>query len=204
MIHILYFEVTDTVIHETNIHELIKRYPEEERDRILRFRFKKDQLLSAIGMKMVEQKFGNLAGWQRTELGKPFLDKSNIKFSISHSGDYVVAAFSQIQEVGLDIEQQNVLDFSDFTPVFREEEIEAFEDVKDFFNSWTMKEAVIKVLGTGFTLDARSLYLDHDNMTCKNQGEWLLKRVQIHEGYSCCLAMQIGTEEDLYLSKFTL
>ena len=102
------------------------------------------------------------------ERGKPyFQDRSLPRFSISHSGEYVVCALSK-HEVGCDIQIMEGKD-SDRTlkigkRFFSEREfldMERAEDPQDYFyRIWTIKESYIKALGEGLSLPLDSFYVE--------------------------------------------
>ncbi len=80
--------------------------------------------------------------------GKP-LSKTGEVFSLSHSGDFVVLACED-GLVGVDIERIE-RDYLDLMPqVFTNDEI-AFvkDDLKRFYQIWTLKESLLKAVGEG-------------------------------------------------------
>lgn len=88
---------------------------------------------------------------------KPFLTNlPNHHFNISHSGSWVVAAFSE-KPVGIDIEKIKKANFEVAERFFSDEEV-AFLDELDqnqkdewFFRFWTAKESYLKAIGTGLS-----------------------------------------------------
>ncbi len=91
------------------------------------------------------------------EKGKPFLQNSNIHFNISHSGEWVVAAFSE-KETGIDIELIREPNYNVAKRYFSEIEILNLNSTSDperkrqlFFDYWTIKESYLKAIGTGLT-----------------------------------------------------
>lgn len=73
---------------------------------------------------------------------KPYLKSHDKYFSISHSGDYVVIAFSDC-ECGIDIEQ---IKQRDYQAISRRMNFYS-EDLEDFYYNWTSYESKYK-LGT--------------------------------------------------------
>ena len=99
-----------------------------------------------------------------TETGKPFLpEHKELAFSLSHSGAFVVAAFSLL-EVGVDLELERPVETKALAKrFFSPEEASAFEleialDQKQdhFFRLWTCREAAIKADGRGLSALLRS------------------------------------------------
>jgi 4'-phosphopantetheinyl transferase len=99
--------------------------------------------------------------------GKPHLvHPQAVGINVSHSGDYVAVALAWEREVGVDIEEDNprVNVFEVAPTVFTPLELEfvlgaasPLEARSNFYRLWTRKEAVLKVWGTGLTLDAREV-----------------------------------------------
>ncbi|WP_243556255.1 4'-phosphopantetheinyl transferase family protein [Priestia megaterium] len=84
----------------------------------------------------------------------------NVHFNISHSGKWVVIAFSEY-EVGVDIEEMLGIEFNEVIPFFTYEEQEYLNSLKEdkklgFYRMWTAKESYMKYTGLGFNLDLNS------------------------------------------------
>lgn len=100
------------------------------------------------------------------ENGKPYLENyPNIYFSLSHSGDYVVCAFSD-KEVGVDIQEHRELKTDIAGRFFSSEDKELLQKLagrktdgdgesgkdirpEDFYHMWAVKEAYMKLTGEG-------------------------------------------------------
>lgn len=132
--------------------EFPKRYSHFET-----FYFEKDRLLSAgagfLLAKVIQCKENDI---RINEYGKPYLD-SDVQFNISHSGQYTVLAVSDCN-VGVDIEciSDKNLGISDV--VFTEDEKAWInvDPIKRFFILWTAKESILKLFGTGLSVDMKS------------------------------------------------
>ena len=97
--------------------------------------------------------------------GKPFalVDQSPAYFSfnVSHSGDHGLIAFAQDGRLGVDIEERTrrrdfdrLIDAAFGLNEQADLKLErARGEVHLFFKLWTIKEALIKALGTGLSLD---------------------------------------------------
>lgn len=97
--------------------------------------------------------------------GKPFALVDNvpatISFNLSHSGQHGLIAFAPQGRLGVDVEERIARrDFDDLSEaVFgpHERSIIAFargcDKIRLFFRLWTIKEALIKALGMGFSFD---------------------------------------------------
>lgn len=85
--------------------------------------------------------------------GKPYLiNVPEIRFSLSHSGDYALLALSD-GEVGCDIEKMRAVDMRlcgrVFSPADRALLSASAEKEETFFRLWTRRESVIKAAGEG-------------------------------------------------------
>jgi 4'-phosphopantetheinyl transferase len=94
--------------------------------------------------------------------GKPRLVRSGgVEFNMSHSGGIVLIGFARDMAVGVDVEARRPM--SDRSQIvrryFHPGEVADFADVPDdqaedaFFRCWSRKEAVVKALGLGMSLD---------------------------------------------------
>ncbi|HKD82306.1 MAG TPA: 4'-phosphopantetheinyl transferase superfamily protein [Candidatus Angelobacter sp.] len=97
--------------------------------------------------------------FQYTSHGKPYIENCGIEFNISHSGNWVLFAFSRSAEVGVDIEQMRPL--PDMREVakhhFAASEFNQWEATAElkrleaFYQCWTRKESFIKAIGEGLS-----------------------------------------------------
>lgn len=97
--------------------------------------------------------------------GKPFAlvggMRAPIGFNVSHGGQYGLIALVAAGRIGVDVEERDARRDLDgiaetvFTPAEQAELALASGERKIhlFFSLWTMKEALIKALGTGFSLN---------------------------------------------------
>ena len=93
------------------------------------------------------------------ENGKPYLeDNPDIYFNLSHSGNMVLAVFSNA-EVGCDIEEVGKSQEKLAERFFCPSEYEYLMEIKDererceeFYRIWTLKESFMKVTGLGMKL----------------------------------------------------
>lgn len=102
--------------------------------------------------------------------GKPRLAApAPLGFNVSHSGDHALVAVSRAAQVGVDIE---VVDRSRATlelarDVFTADEVAQLAThaggvALPFFTCWTRKEAYLKAIGLGLTIDPRTVHVGAD------------------------------------------
>lgn len=93
------------------------------------------------------------------EYGKPFLKDNNLFFNISHDNNLVIIAISD-KNIGIDIEY---LTYNRFVlkKIFNEKEQHQVNDKvnkeKEFTKIWVMKEAYVKMKGTGIITDLKDI-----------------------------------------------
>ncbi len=98
--------------------------------------------------------------------GKPGLEaRFGIGFNLTHSGDHGLIAFTRAPEIGVDIEEMCHREDrrSLASSVFCASELEALGKIDDaaldgpFLTCWTRKEALLKALGVGLSIDPREV-----------------------------------------------
>jgi len=102
-----------------------------------------------------------------TAFGKPFLSRpaQDLQFNLSHSGQHGLIAVAKDRPVGVDIEVRRPI--GDLLAIALQiatpheakllKQLAAGQAHSAFFELWTRKEAVIKALGCGFSIDPREL-----------------------------------------------
>ena len=109
--------------------------------------------------------------------GKPFLKENSIHFNITHSGDWVLAAFSN-DIVGIDVELIHKVNYDIATRFFSTKECNDLFNIIDdearksyFFDLWTLKESYLKAIGTGLTkpLNTFTISFNANNITLRDQ-----------------------------------
>lgn len=90
--------------------------------------------------------------------GKPYLKRSDLFFSMSHTEGAIVAAFAEGEEIGADVERKNRRVSERMYPrVLSDEEQRSVRGTEDFLKLWVQKEAFLKRLGVGITRDLRAV-----------------------------------------------
>lgn len=156
----------------------------EEKQRIMRFVFKKDAKSALIGRLLIRKVLSehlripyNEVLLKRTEKGKPYLANisepfvKNFNFNISHQGDYTVLAAEPKTKVGVDImktvypSSATVAGFfqtmrKQFTAhewqTIKSQESE-WKQLEMFYRHWCLKESYVKATGTGIGHDLQSV-----------------------------------------------
>lgn len=207
--------------HEMRETEALARLDGEEQARWHRFRHARARyefslcraalrsiLCHRLGCRNEELSFGT------SKYGKPFAcvdgGTENLDFNVSHSNRHGLIALAPHGRVGVDVEERNprkCLD-GELQSVFtRNERIElgavrGKQKTHLFFRLWTMKEALLKALGTGFSLDMSRIEIPKAMRQGMRAGEfrfpqlpavrWWLENLD-DPGFAAAIAYELGT-----------
>lgn len=136
---------------------------ELRQSRIKKKRSDEDKLLSLTAGLLVSSEISRRTGIPRDKIrfdhgrfGKPYIIGSDLQFSISHTSGAVCAAFSDMGEVGADIERKDRrINERLYDRVLSTQEKSLVKSREDFLRIWVSKEAFLKRLGTGIADDLR-------------------------------------------------
>ena len=126
---------------------------------------------------------------------KPYFENSDLKFSVSHSGDVWICVYAP-GEIGCDIQQRRAgIRFRELSERwFTQNEADRIRTEQDFYDIWSEKEAYTKMLGTG--IDEKFRKIDTTSLS-----DAVLKDIMISDigdGYSCAVAYSSEFELELY------
>lgn len=186
MIEILAVKLIDQEIFKTKKTDILSRFPDALKIKYHKFTHSKNLQRSILGEYLIRYFFKlktkiNIENivFETGEKGKPFLHDSKIHFNISHSGEWIVAAFSE-KELGIDIELIKEPNYNVAKRFFSETEIQNLFSITDielkkqlFFEYWTIKESYLKAIGTGLTksLSSFTVLFDKEEISIINNGE---------------------------------
>ena len=149
--------------------------------------------------------------FESCEFGRPatVIDgaAARIHFSVSQSGEYELVAISNQRQLGVDLEIRN--SYRNFSGIsnqaFSTNERQALDNldrqkrIELFYEVWTIKEALIKVLGTGFHFNPthfkippamlRRAKSEFFRFPHNSEVIWRLKNISSNE-FAACLAYQ--------------
>ena len=133
-------------------------------------------------------------GVEREAWGKPFFpDLPALHFSISHSGDWWLCAFSD-RPVGIDIQRcgsfvpPETLSRRFFHP--QEDDFLALQGYERFYDLWTAKESYVKFTGRGFYDEPESFSMVDENGNFPAAKSAQLRHIPFQEGYSLCVCAE--------------
>ena len=159
---------------------LLLQLPESSRKTIQRYKnviaMQRTLLGELLARRVLSEKMSirpEMIDIKKAEKGKPFVAPTHgitqsrpvSKFNISHSGDWVVAAFDN-KEIGIDVEKIRQIKYNIAERFFSKEEFWELDKKTGrakrefFFDLWTLKESYLKLIGKGLTksLNSFSIY----------------------------------------------
>ncbi|WKN29074.1 4'-phosphopantetheinyl transferase superfamily protein [Apilactobacillus kunkeei] len=127
--------------------------------------------------------------------GKPFLKSNQFQYNISNSYDLVILAISD-QEVGIDIEKLRPFTYKRITRAFTDKELDYLSNLDESVEGdetlklWTIKEAALKLVGTGLSGKVKSVDIDVDTKKSAKRLDSKIKLtdIEIADGYVGTLA----------------
>ena len=116
---------------------------------------KSRELAARMIERLLRDYLGTLPPLLKEPRGRPYLEGCSLDFNLSHSGDWVVAAFFRLGRVGVDIEQ--VKSERKLRAIARrffsaDEALQVEQGPAEvFYRLWTGKEAALKMTGQGIS-----------------------------------------------------
>ncbi|ALS01040.1 hypothetical protein ATZ33_06555 [Enterococcus silesiacus] len=167
---------------DDKIQNLLRYVSNETKERFHKFHFMEDSLRTLYGeilVRYISRTQFNFDTQQiiftKNKYGKPYIKDNPLFFNISHSGEWVVCAFSS-SEIGIDIEKIEKLNTNIAENFFSEYEYETLLNTENkkqldyFYDIWTLKESYLKWLGTGLStpLNSFHFHLNEKNIELNN------------------------------------
>ena len=181
---------TDDDIDQSILKYYLEFLPQKFKEEVLKYRRWDDRYNCLFGKLMVYMG-SYLFGYNafmfekilKDNYGKPYMEDSNFNFNISHSGNTVVCVFSK-QEIGVDIEEINDIEFDLFKDVFTRDELKDIEaqGLDTFYKYWTKKESVVKAVGKGMSIPLTEIEIRQDSTTYEDD-TWYTKSFKIDNKY---------------------
>ncbi|MBQ7558093.1 MAG: 4'-phosphopantetheinyl transferase superfamily protein [Lachnospiraceae bacterium] len=167
----LYSMPADLLEDEEVFAGCLRRMPEGRREKVMRYRFEPDRRLSLAAGLLLEEGLSERgidyakAAIGTEDKGRPYLkDRDDVLFSLAHSGNRALAAFSDAR-VGCDTElikpERDLWKLADrfYSPA---EALEVKGDPESFYRLWTLKESCLKAMGTGLSRELSSVSFEKD------------------------------------------
>lgn len=145
------------------------------------------------------------------EFGKPMLahPASTLRFNVSHSGEQALFAFAEAIDIGVDLEWRRAI--PDLVPLAsmilsprqfpRWRQLPPDDRSQALHDAWARKEAVIKAMGAGLSIDLHSLdvgFLPDERSAILQIADpmgpadgWSLLPLDVGAGYSAAVAARV-------------
>jgi 4'-phosphopantetheinyl transferase len=180
----------------------------DECERAARFHFDRDRAHFIAARSMLRQILGEYLNmppesiaFELNRYGKPAVQ--GIFFNVSHSAGLAVYAVSRTRELGVDVEKIDpsveILKIAErfFAPA----EFAALRALPEhfqcdaFFNCWTRKEAYVKALGGGLSIDLASFQVEFapgkPAAFLRGADGWELESFQTEPGYAAAVVAHL-------------
>lgn len=194
--------------HSYLLNDILPQYSIGYQNRIIKFKRWEDIQSSILGRLLLFKGLKYFGKHLReedicyTSYSKPYFVSENIKFNISHSGDIVVCAISDVNDIGIDIEIRHDLRIDLFKFQMTDNEWLKIINSKhcnlSFFKYWSQKEAIIKAHGQGLSLPLKSFEIFNNQSKIQNS-IFFLEEIRLDDKYVCYLAFK--DKKDFSLQK---
>ncbi len=219
-VHVYAVRMGEQTVAMKQVERWLTLVPQDRAERIARLRHWQDQWRSLAGDRLVRYVLREQYGipeernvHRRDAYGKPALIGRDVQYNVSHSGDWVTAAFHATEPVGVDIERIGEADLQLAETMFARSEYEALcrEPVEArarcFYAIWTGKESYIKARGLGLSIPLDSFCvastvqceegLRESAVTCSDASgrTWKLRQIELDPEYSMtvCTDHNVGS-----------
>ena len=156
---------------------------EQRRMQALKFKYELGQRLCVLAYQLLKQGLREEYGitenpvFEYHEHGKPsIVGHPDIHFNLSHCKEAAVCVISD-RPVGIDVESIREYRASLAHYTMNEDEIRQIESSADpavtFIHFWTMKEATLKLIGTGISNDIKNAIDDTKKYTTVNRQRYI-------------------------------
>lgn len=169
-----------------------------------------------MGETMIRLKLQELWGLQQKDYrllkgvhGKPYAGGTScpVFFNLSHSGDYIVAAFAG-SEVGVDIEKRKEQRMNVARRFFHPQEVRQLEICPEnkredlFYSYWSVKESFLKYTGSGLTapLSGFEVHFTPEEIFITREGRRenvCIKECPVDSGYKCFVCSENEERPDI-------
>ena len=159
-----------------DLDAVLREISEQRREQALKFRFEQGQRTCVLAYQLLKEALREGYGitenpmFEYNEHGKPFIaGHPEIHFNLSHCKEAVACVVGE-RPVGIDVESVREYKESLARYTMNDAELQqiltAAEPARAFIRLWTMKEAQLKLIGTGITDDIKGV-LTHDEYEFK-------------------------------------
>lgn len=194
----IFFSHFYSPLDDYRLLSLLESMPENLRHKVLKYRKWEDVHACLLGKCLLKHAVALLnyevciADLLYTKFGRPYFGMlEDFDFNISHSGNLVVCAVTDMGKIGLDVEKRKHINICDFKDQFSTKE---WQHIKDegfphytFYDYWTKKEAVIKADGRGMALSLNLIDVTGSNQVILDGHFWSFQKIDAFKDYACNL-----------------
>lgn len=138
---------------------------------------------------------------------------AGLAFSVAHAEECAMIALGEVEGVGVDVEKVIQREPAEelLTILFSDEEQEQWSDLppplrcRAFTEAWTIKEAVLKAIGTGLDGSPHDVTVTFDHMgratPVFSDANWIFERVLFCPCYTACLIAVVPERADAVREK---
>jgi len=221
-LHVWAFDWTNAV--EFFFGQMQSFLSSDERARMERYKMSDDRARFCIGRAMLRHLGGRYFGRDGRTLqisfgdhGKPRWQEpfDDLCFSVSHSGAWVMMAFSRRREVGIDVQLMDRRSSMDCMKIashaFHPDEVDFLkscaEDIRrqKFYEIWTCKEAVIKASGEGVhgAMEKFSVLPLPEMEQWMSVGRWQLRSLDVDTDTKAAIVVE-GKAENIDVKRLSI
>jgi len=190
-INVYYTKLNNKIISERIFNTYLLSLPYLLQKKIRRLKREKSQIHSLIGYKLVQYALSEngfsisyLLNIEFEKEGKPFIPDT-FNFNISHSENIVVCSISS-KKIGVDIEKIRKINVENMTPFLTTQEYNKLLNSRntdiEFANIWTKKEAFVKAIGKGMSINFANINISNNKISYLNNN-WFLQKLEIDNSY---------------------
>ena len=154
-------------IWDFDLSKALGEISEQRREQALKFKFEQGQRLCVLAYQLLKEGLRKEYGitenpiFEYNEHGKPsIVGHPEIYFNLSHCKEAAVCAISN-HPIGVDVESIREFKDSLVNYTMNDDEVREIETSENpasaFIRLWTMKEATMKLVGTGISNDMKSV-----------------------------------------------
>jgi 4'-phosphopantetheinyl transferase len=199
MIDIIYTH-TDPILEGALIASLVEKMPEDTIFKLNQYKKESDFRLHLFGRVILLKQLTEL-GYPANVLeylhytphGRPYLN-GVLDFNISHSGNVVMCAMGDHVRLGIDVEKAELVDIYDYQEIFTIKEwdliITSLDVTAKFYELWTLKEALVKAEGKGWSAPFKSIIMQNDLLYLEAKA-WHYQKLDFSKGYVAHLVCDI-------------
>jgi 4'-phosphopantetheinyl transferase len=205
IIQVFYTEISTQTVPDI-YNKLLQSFPQDIRAKILEYTNEKERHLRIAGKALLAHALKqpgissnvSLEQYDYSATNQPILNDSDLKFSISHSGNIVVCAVAG-NAIGVDVEKVKPVKLDLMKFYFNSESwfeiINAPDVYAEFYRHWTMREAAIKAAGFGIDqMELSEMFPEDHTIQVRNE-IYYCRMLPVRYDYIVCLASDKEIED---------